>query len=119
MVALFRPGPLEAGEVPAFINRKHGKENITYLHPKLEPILKNTYGVGVYQEQMMQIARDLGGYTLPEADTLRKAIGKKIKSLLDEQEAKLINGMTEKRHPRTDRETDMGDVPAVRAVRVQ
>ena len=93
MVALYRPGPLEAGEVPRFINRKHGKERITYLHPKLEPILKNTYGVGVYQEQMMQIARDLGGYTLPEADTLRKAIGKKIKSLLDEQEAKLMSGM--------------------------
>jgi DNA polymerase-3 subunit alpha len=93
MVALYRPGPLEAGEVPRFINRKHGKERITYLHPLLEPILKNTYGVGVYQEQMMQIARDLGGYTLPEADTLRKAIGKKIKSLLDEQEAKLLAGM--------------------------
>ncbi len=93
MVALYRPGPLEAGEVPRFINRKNGKERITYLHPKLEPILKNTYGVGVYQEQMMQIARDLGGYTLPEADTLRKAIGKKIKSLLEEQEAKLVRGM--------------------------
>ena len=93
MVALYRPGPLEAGEVPRFINRKNGKERIAYLHPKLEPILKNTYGVGVYQEQMMQIARDLGGYSLPEADTLRKAIGKKIKSLLDEQEAKLVRGM--------------------------
>ncbi len=93
MVALYRPGPLEAGEVPRFINRKNGKERIIYLHPKLEPILKNTYGVGVYQEQMMQIARDLGGYTLPEADILRKAIGKKIKSLLEEQEAKLIGGM--------------------------
>ncbi len=96
MVALYRPGPLEAGEVPRFINRKHGKERITYLHPLLEPILKNTYGVGVYQEQMMQIARDLGGYSLPEADTLRKAIGKKIKSLLDEQEVKLIGGMVKK-----------------------
>jgi len=99
MVALYRPGPLEAGEVPRFINRKHGKERIAYLHPMLEPILKNTYGVGVYQEQMMQIARDLGGYTLPEADTLRKAIGKKIKSLLDEQEAKLLAGMAKKGIP--------------------
>ncbi len=99
MVALYRPGPLEAGEVPRFINRKHGKERITYLHPMLEPILKNTYGVGVYQEQMMQIARDLGGYSLPEADTLRKAIGKKIKSLLDEQEAKLVSGMMKKGIP--------------------
>ncbi len=91
LVALFRPGPLEL--IPSFIKRKHGKERITYLHPKLEPILKTTHGIGVYQEQMMQIARDLAGYTLPEADTLRKAIGKKIKSLLDEQKEKLTNGM--------------------------
>lgn len=91
LVALFRPGPMEL--IPSFIKRKHGEEKIVYLHPKLEPILKNTYGVGVYQEQMMQIARDLAGYTLPEADTLRKAIGKKIKSLLDEQAVKLVGGM--------------------------
>ena len=91
LVALFRPGPMEL--IPSFIKRKHGEEKITYLHPKLEPILKNTYGVGVYQEQMMQIARDLAGYSLAEADTLRKAIGKKIKSLLDEQGVKLTEGM--------------------------
>lgn len=91
MVALYRPGPMEL--ISSFIRRKHGKEKITYLHPKLEPILKNTYGIGVYQEQMMQIARDLAGFTLAEADTLRKAIGKKIKSLLEEQKEKLINGM--------------------------
>jgi DNA polymerase-3 subunit alpha len=91
LVALFRPGPIEL--IPLFIKRKKGEEKITYLHPKLEPILKNTYGIGVYQEQMMQIARDCAGYTLPEADTLRKAIGKKIKSLLDEQKEKLISGM--------------------------
>jgi DNA polymerase-3 subunit alpha len=91
LVALFRPGPME--NIPSFIKRKHGQERITYLHPKLIPILGTTYGIGVYQEQMMQIARDLAGYTLPEADTLRKAIGKKIKSLLDEQKAKLTSGM--------------------------
>ncbi len=91
MVALYRPGPIEL--IPSYIKRKHNKERIEYLHIKLEPILKNTYGIGVYQEQMMQIARDLAGYTLPQADTLRKAIGKKIKSLLDEQQAKLISGM--------------------------
>ncbi len=91
MVALYRPGPIEL--IPSYIKRKHKKEKIEYLHPKLEPILKNTYGIGVYQEQMMQIARDLAGYTLPQADTLRKAIGKKIKSLLDEQQAKLVSGM--------------------------
>ncbi len=91
MVALFRPGPMEL--IPSYIRRKHRRERVTYLHPKLEPILKNTYGIGVYQEQMMQIARDLAGFTLPEADILRKAIGKKIKSLLAEQQEKLITGM--------------------------
>ena len=91
MVALYRPGPIEL--IPSYINRKFGKETITYIHPKLEPILKKTYGVGIYQEQMMRIARDLAGFTLAEADTLRKAIGKKIKSLLAEQQEKIIKGM--------------------------
>ena len=93
LVSLYRPGPMDL--IPSYIKRKHGEEKITYLHPKLEPILKNTYGVGVYQEQMMRIARDLAGYTLAEADTLRKAIGKKIRKLLDEQQEKLIKGMIE------------------------
>jgi len=91
MLSLYRPGPMEL--IPSYINRKFGKEKIIYIHPKLEPILKNTYGIGIYQEQMMQIARDLAGFTLAEADTLRKAIGKKIKNLLDEQKEKLIQGM--------------------------
>jgi DNA polymerase III subunit alpha len=91
MVALYRPGPIEL--IPSFIRRKYGQERIEYLHPRLEPILKNTYGIGVYQEQMMQIARDLAGYTFAEADTLRKAIGKKIKKLLNAQKEKLIAGM--------------------------
>jgi DNA polymerase-3 subunit alpha len=91
MIALYRPGPIEL--IPTYIRRKLGLEKVEYLHPKLEPILKSTYGVGVYQEQMMRIARDLAGFTLAEADTLRKAIGKKIKALLDEQQEKLIKGM--------------------------
>ncbi len=91
LVALYRPGPMEL--IPSFIKRKHGKEKVEYLHPRLEPILRNTHGIGVYQEQMMRIATDLAGYSLPEADTLRKAIGKKIKKLLDEQKEKLTNGM--------------------------
>ena len=91
MVALYRPGPIEL--IPQYIARKHGKEKVTYLHPKLEAILKNTYGIGIYQEQMMRIARDLAGYSLAEADILRKAIGKKIKELLDQQQEKLISGM--------------------------
>jgi len=91
MVALYRPGPMEL--IPSFINRKYGREKVQYLHPKLEPILENTYGIGIYQEQMMRIARDLAGFSLAEADTLRKAIGKKIKVLLEAQKEKLMEGM--------------------------
>jgi len=94
MVALYRPGPIDL--IPSYVARKHGKESVTYLHPLLEPILGKTYGIGIYQEQMMRIARDLAGFTLAEADTLRKAIGKKIKELLDQQQVKLIEGMEKK-----------------------
>jgi DNA polymerase-3 subunit alpha len=93
MISLYRPGPLDAGMVPKYIMRKHGKEKVTYLHPKLEPILKKTYGIAVYQEQLMEIARTLAGFTFSEADTLRKAVGKKIKSLLQEQSEKMVSGM--------------------------
>ena len=90
MVALYRPGPMEL--IPDFIDRKHGRKQIKYLHPKLEPILNNTYGIAVYQEQVLQIARDLCGFSLGEADVLRKAIGKKIESLLMEQQMKFVQG---------------------------
>lgn len=90
MVSLYRPGPIEL--IPEFIDRKHGRKKIEYLHPKLEPILKETYGIAVYQEQVLQIARDLCGFSLGEADVLRKAIGKKIKALLMEQQKKFIEG---------------------------
>lgn len=90
MVALYRPGPMEY--IPDFIAGKHGTKTVKYLHPKLEPILKNTYGVAVYQEQLMQIARDLAGFSLGEADVLRKAVGKKIKELVAEQREKFIEG---------------------------
>lgn len=90
MVSLYRPGPMEL--IPDYIAGKHGKKTITYLHPKLEPILKKTYGIAVYQEQVMEIARQIAGFTLGEADVLRKAIGKKIKELLLEQREKFING---------------------------
>ena len=92
MVALYRPGPMDL--IPNFISRKHGQKKIEYVHPLLEPILKNTYGIIVYQEQVMAVASKLAGFTLPEADTLRKAMGKKIKKLMDEQREKLIQGMT-------------------------
>lgn len=90
MVSLYRPGPI--GLIPEFIDRKHGRKKIEYLHPKLEPILKETYGIAVYQEQVLQIARDLCGFTLGEADVLRKAIGKKIKEMLYDQQKKFIDG---------------------------
>jgi len=91
MISLYRPGPMEL--IPHYIKRKFGEEEVSYLHPRLQPILSSTYGIGVYQEQMMRIARDLAGFTLSEADTLRKAVGKKIKKLLAEQKEKLIQGM--------------------------
>ena len=90
MVALYRPGPMDW--IPDFIARKHGRKKTEYLHPKLEPILKKTYGIAVYQEQVMQIAQHLAGFTLGEADVLRKAMGKKIFKLIKEQRIKFIEG---------------------------
>jgi DNA polymerase-3 subunit alpha len=90
-VALFRPGPLEL--IPTFLRRRFGKEKTEYIHPALEPILKNTHGIAVYQEQLMEIAMKLGGFSPTEADILRKAVGKKIGELLEEQGRKLIEGM--------------------------
>ena len=91
MVALYRPGPMEF--IPDFIASKHGRKKVSYLHPKLEPILSNTYGIAIYQEQIMHIARQLAGFTYGQADVLRKAVGKKIKELLDEQEETMVKGM--------------------------
>lgn len=90
MVALYRPGPMQF--IPDYIAGKHKKKQIEYLHPKLKPILEETYGICVYQEQVMRIARDLAGFTLSEADVLRKAIGKKIRKLLMDQKEKFIEG---------------------------
>lgn len=90
MVALYRPGPMEW--IPEYISGKHGRKKVSYLHPKLEPILKNTYGVAIYQEQVMRMARDLAGFTMGEADVLRKAMGKKIVKLLEEQKEKFYDG---------------------------
>ncbi|MCE1248476.1 MAG: DNA polymerase III subunit alpha [Firmicutes bacterium] len=85
MCALYRPGPLKGGMVDEFIKRKHGLTKTKYLHPVLEPILKETYGVIVYQEQVMQIANVVGGYSLGEADELRRAMGKKKAELMAQQ----------------------------------
>ncbi|MEK7611764.1 MAG: DNA polymerase III subunit alpha [Patescibacteria group bacterium] len=90
MVALYRPGPMEL--IPEYIARKYGKSRVAYLHKKLEPVLKKTYGIMIYQEQLMKAAQVLAGFTLAEADVLRKAVGKKIRKLLLEQKEKLISG---------------------------
>ncbi len=85
VVALYRPGTIKAGGIEEYINRKNGKTAVTYPHPSLESILKDTYGIIVYQEQVMQIANVLAGYTMAEADLLRKAIGKKKPEILTKQ----------------------------------
>ena len=90
MIALYRPGPMQF--LPKYMRGKHKKKEVEYLHPKLKPILESTYGICVYQEQLMEITRQIAGFTLSEADVLRKAVGKKIKSLLLEQKEKFIQG---------------------------
>ena len=92
LVALYRPGPLNSGMVDDFVDRKHGKRSVKYLIPELEPILKETYGVIVYQEQVMQIAGDLANYSMAEADDLRKAMGKKIPQIMARHRARFQQG---------------------------
>jgi DNA polymerase-3 subunit alpha len=94
LVALYRPGPM--ANIPTYCARKLGEEEIEYLHPSLEPILKETFGVITYQEQVQQIGKDLAGYTLAEADLLRRAMGKKIKSEMDAQRARFLSGAAER-----------------------
>ncbi|MCG5054733.1 MAG: DNA polymerase III subunit alpha [Myxococcales bacterium] len=90
--ALYRPGPLEGGMVDDFIERKHGRKVVEYMHPCLEPILKDTYGVIVYQEQVMQIASAMAGYSLGGADLLRRAMGKKKAEVMEKEKAKFLQG---------------------------
>jgi len=92
LVALFRPGPLESGMVGDYIDRKHGRSMVSYPHPDLEVILKPTYGVILYQEQVMQIAQVLAGYTLGDADILRRAMGKKDPQEMAKQRLKFVDG---------------------------
>src|SRR6201999_1665569 len=94
LVALYRPGPMDS--IPKYIAVKNGKEPPEYLHPTLEPILKETFGVMTYQEDVMNIARELGGYSLGQADLLRRAMGKKIKSEMDPHREKFIEGAGKK-----------------------
>ncbi|HZH58025.1 MAG TPA: DNA polymerase III subunit alpha [Metabacillus sp.] len=88
--ALYRPGPME--NIPLYIDRKHGTSDITYIHPALKPILQNTYGVIVYQEQIMEIASTMAGFSLGEADLLRRAVGKKKKEILDKEREHFVKG---------------------------
>ena len=92
VLALYRPGPLDAGLIPKFIDRKHGREQIDYSHQILEPILKETYGIMVFQEQIMRIAQDMAGYSLGEADLLRRAMGKKKVKEMEKHRVIFIDG---------------------------
>lgn len=90
VIALYRPGPM--ANIPHYVNRKHGREEVVYLHPDLEPILKDTYGILVYQESVLEIASQIAGFDMPSADNFRKAVGKKIPKLVREQRDRFIKG---------------------------
>ena len=96
LLALFRPGPLDSGMHDEFVNRKNGKVPVTYPHKLLEPVLSETYGVILYQEQVMESARVLAGYSLGQADILRRAMGKKQVEEMDKQRTIFVNGCKEK-----------------------
>lgn len=100
MGALYRPGPLSAGLTDSFIKRKNGHEKISYAHPLMENALKNTFGVLVYQEQVMQISKDVSGFTGGEADTLRKAIGKKKLDVMQKMQVQFVEGAVKNGVPR-------------------
>src|SRR5574344_1899268 len=92
LVALFRPGPLGSGMVDVFVDRKHGRQPITYPHPRLEKVLKDTYGTMVYQEQIMQIFQEMADYSLGQADMVRRMMGHKDPAAMAAQEEKLVKG---------------------------
>jgi len=100
ILALYRPGPLDAGLIPKFINRKHGRETIDYAHEILRPILQETYGIMCYQEQIMRIAQDMGGYSLGQADLLRRAMGKKKKAEMEKYQGSFVEGSVGKGVPK-------------------
>ena len=103
LVALYRPGPM--ANIPTYCARKHGDEEPEYLHPMLEPILKETFGVIIYQEQVMQIAQVMAGYSLGEADLLRRAMGKKIRAEMEKQRARFIEGSVKNGVPKGQADT--------------
>ena len=99
LLALYRPGPLGSGMVQDFISNKSGETEVKYDLDALEPILKDTYGMILYQEQVMQIASTIGGFTLAQADMLRRAMGKKKKSEMDRLKGEFLEGAKEKEFP--------------------
>ena len=99
MIALFRPGPMD--HIGTFIDGKHGRRKVTYIHPAMEEILEETYGVIVYQDQVLHIAREFAGYSLGEADIVRKAMGKKDPEIMAEEKTKFITGSLDRGHPET------------------
>jgi DNA polymerase-3 subunit alpha len=99
LVALYRPGPMESGMIDDYVARKHGKKALEYMVPELEPILRETYGVIVYQEQVMKIAADLANYSMAEADDLRKAMGKKIVKIMARHRQRFVEGAVANKIP--------------------
>jgi DNA polymerase-3 subunit alpha len=97
--AIFRPGPIQSGMIDDFVKRKHGRQRVTYMHPLLEPILRNTYGVILYQDQVMQIANRLAGFTLAQADLLRRAMGKKMPEEMKKMKSLFLQGCAKQKLP--------------------
>ena len=108
ILALYRPGPMQF--IPNYINRKFGKEEVHYLHPSLKPILEETYGIIVYQEQIIQIASEIAGYTPAEADLMRRAVGHKIKEALEQQHARFVKGAVANGIPEKTAEAVFADI---------
>ncbi|MDD2247575.1 MAG: DNA polymerase III subunit alpha [Proteiniphilum sp.] len=110
MAAMYRPGPLNSGMVDEFIERKHGRKKIVYKHPAMENALKNTYGIIIYQEQVMQLSKDMAGFTGGQADTLRKAMGKKIAELMAKMKPEFVNGCVAHKIDKKIAEETFGDM---------
>ena len=119
ILALYRPGPLDSGMAEEYIKRKSGKEQTSYLHPALRPILKDTYGVIVYQEQVMEIAQNMANYSLGDADILRRAMGKKDPEEMASQRQRFTEGGPGQRHPGGPRHRHLRPDGNLRAVRLQ
>ena len=99
--ALFRPGPLNAHMDQVYVDCKHGRKRVVFPHKDLEPVLRETYGVILYQEQVMQIAAIMGGFTMGQADTLRKAMGKKNKDMMDQMRVLFVEGARAREYPQS------------------